>query len=287
MKLTLLGTGSPIPLLERMGTSMVLEVGDASILLDCGPGTTHRLVRFGIHPQALEWLFFTHHHMDHNADFFHFAIASWSLGRDALTVVGPSRTEQLLEALYTIYEEDLAYRSELFYPETGIYDIDWIETHEDLRVEGAGWVATAMPVEHSIETFAYRFDEPATGASMVFSGDTRYLPALGEFAADVDVLVQDCSLGPVTNGVANREGLVWHRLAAPMSEDRRDLLHAGHCTPAEAGQLAALAGAKTLVLTHILPYRDTDAMSEEAAAHFDGRVIAGRDGLTLEAPTSG
>ena len=52
-----------------------------------------------------------------------------------------------------------------------------------------GWEIEALPVEHSIETYAYRFEEHETGTSFVFSGDTRKFSSLAEFATNADLLV--------------------------------------------------------------------------------------------------
>ena len=48
MKLTLLGTGSPVPDPQRRGPSQVIEIGDDLILVDCGSGALHRLVEAGL-----------------------------------------------------------------------------------------------------------------------------------------------------------------------------------------------------------------------------------------------
>lgn len=43
MKLTLLGTGLPMPNPARMGPSQVISQGELYLLVDCGPGAIHRL----------------------------------------------------------------------------------------------------------------------------------------------------------------------------------------------------------------------------------------------------
>jgi ribonuclease BN (tRNA processing enzyme) len=65
---------------------------------------------------------------------------------------------------------------------------------------------------------------------------------------------------------------------------RRSIL--SHHTPAEdAGRVAQRAGVKTLVLSHLIPPDDpsvTEQMWLDAAkAHFDGRVIVGKDLMEL------
>lgn len=278
MEITVLGTGSPVPTLERAGTSIAIEIDDETLLVDCGPGTTHRCIEHGVHPAAIETLFFTHQHMDHNADFFHFVIASWSLGRESLTVSGPPGTDRLLAALTDVYREDIAYRKG-FYDNTGIEDIEWIETDDDLVVEGEDWRASALRVDHSIETYAYRFDTDA--GSFVFSADTTPISSLSEFAAGADVLLQDACVARETTPPRDQQGLVWERLTEPMSDAQADRLSRTHCSPTEAGEIAAEAGVETLVLTHLLPYRDTDAMVEEAASAFGGEIVVAEDGSTF------
>lgn len=280
MRVTLLGTGSPIPTLERAGTSLVVEIADETILVDCGPGTTHRLIEHEIHPAEIETLVFTHHHVDHDADFFQFVVASWSLGREALTIYGPEGTDRLLDALHDLYEEDLEYRSELGYPFEGISGIETRRVTPDATVEGDGWRMTALPVEHSIETYAYRFEETETGSTFVFSADTRKSPELAAFASDADLLVQDACIGP-PDDEPTAEGLLWERLTEPLPEWRREALLETHCDASQAGEIAADANANTLVLTHLLPYRDTEAMRRDAERTFDGEVIVGEDGLTV------
>jgi hypothetical protein len=43
LKVTLLGTGSPIPIIDRFGPSTLVEAGTEKLLIDCGRGVTSRL----------------------------------------------------------------------------------------------------------------------------------------------------------------------------------------------------------------------------------------------------
>src|SRR3954463_7929000 len=47
MKLTLLGTGTPQPNLQRRGAGQIIDTGNSRILVDCGAGILHRLVEAG------------------------------------------------------------------------------------------------------------------------------------------------------------------------------------------------------------------------------------------------
>lgn len=278
MQVTLLGTGSPVPNLARAGTAQTITVDNDTYLVDCGPRTVYELVRNGIDPGSITDLLFTHHHVDHNASFLHFAIMSWTAGRESLTVYGPDGTENLLDALYDIYEDDLAYRKEVGYPSEGIEDIEWERVNEEFELIREGLTVTALPVEHSIETYAYRFE--TEDGVIVFSGDTKKFDRLADFASGADVLVHDAHLSPV--GEPPDEEFVWEQYTTPYSDELQDELSQTHSTPKQAAQTAADAGVDSLVLTHFPPYRDEDAMHRAAASEFDGTVYIGQDGLTLD-----
>ena len=155
-----------------------------------------------------------------------------------------------------------------------------VTTDATLSVETATWTATALPVEHSIETYAYRFSDRATGQTCVVSGDTRRIDELAEFAEGADLLIQDCGIAPVDPD-ASPDGVLDERFTEPISEGRRAKHGENHCDAADAGWIADRAGVDTLVLTHLLPFRDAEATAAGARSAFDGEVVVASDGLTL------
>jgi len=280
MKVTLLGTANPIPTLDRAGNAILVEAGGEPYLVDCGPRTVYELLRHEVDPGAIERLLFTHHHMDHNLSFFHLAIVGWTAGRESLEVYGPAGTDDLIEGLYDIWERDLAYRKEAGYPAEGIDNISWTPVAEGFETAVDGVRIEALPVEHSIETYGYKFTDLETGATAVLSSDTAKIDRLAAFAADADVLVMTCGITPV--GEAPDDGFVWERYTEPYDEARKEVLLNYHVTPTQAGEIAADAGVDALVLTHFPPYPDREAIREEAAAVFDGEVVPAEDGFSIE-----
>jgi ribonuclease BN (tRNA processing enzyme) len=91
-------------------------------------------------------------------------------------------------------------------------------------------------------------------------------------AQGADVLVHEVihkpSLAKLLARVPNADRLVEHIVAS-------------HTTHIDVGKVAKEAGVKTLVLTHFVPVDDpsmTDEMwMEGAKAHFEGKVIVGKD----------
>ena len=69
MKVTLLGTGSPIPDASRAGPSTLVQAGPLNLLFDCGRGVLMRLAAAGLFPGMLQYVVLTHLHSDHTTDF--------------------------------------------------------------------------------------------------------------------------------------------------------------------------------------------------------------------------
>jgi ribonuclease Z len=68
MKITLLGTGSPIPDPNRAGPCTLVQAGDRNVLVDCGRGALMRLMAAGVLPAMVDTLLITHLHSDHITD---------------------------------------------------------------------------------------------------------------------------------------------------------------------------------------------------------------------------
>src|SRR5437667_87691 len=97
-----LGAGTPTPTATRWGSAFALDVGGEYLMFDCGPAATHKLVNVGIVPTRVDYLFFTHHHFDHDVDYPCFLLCRWdqSIGKEnQLRVYGPTLTETITERL--------------------------------------------------------------------------------------------------------------------------------------------------------------------------------------------
>lgn len=76
----ILGAGTPTPTAERFGTSFVASVGNEYLMFDCGPAATMKLVKSGLDPTRVDYLFFTHHHFDHDGDYPCLLLVGWDQG---------------------------------------------------------------------------------------------------------------------------------------------------------------------------------------------------------------
>src|SRR5579884_280150 len=127
------------------------------------------------------------------------------------------------------------------------------------------------PITHA---YAYRFDAP--DRSIVLSGDTTYSPELVALAKGADVLVHEAM------HLAGLDRLLSRNPNAPTL--RKHLVES-HTTTEQLGHVAAEAGVKTLVLSHLVPGDDpsiTAAMwTEDVRKNFSGEIVIGRDLMTI------
>lgn len=272
ISLTMLGTGSPRPDVERSGPSQVLQIGETNVLIDCGEGTTTQLLKAGINPEDVNYLFMTHLHSDHFFGYGQFLLGGWGRGRRELTVVGPKGTKKFHDTLIDMYSEDISYRTSLGRPGNGVTDVNIIEIDEPGEIPNV--IPAKVSIEkmvHNVPTFGYRFE--VDDKVIVISGDTAPTPNIVKLAKDADVLVQDACLAKtdIYRDTKNPELLkIW------------DNLQKEHCSPEQAGEIAQEAKVKKLVMTHFLPNIDPEETWQEANAVFSGKSIVAEDLQTIK-----
>jgi ribonuclease Z len=272
VRVTLLGTGSPIPDPERAGPATLVEAGGAVLLVDCGRGVLMRLAAAGFTTPQLSAVFVTHLHSDHITDLTDLITTRWvmTFAPSPLEVIGPPRVRSVVDALLTSLQPDIEYRI------AHHADLTWeppVEVHE--VTEGAAWSngdvrVVAAPTEHrpASPSVAYRVEHG--GAAVVLAGDTLPCTGLDELSSGADVLVHTVIRDDILLG-----------LPFPRLHDVCDY----HSSVEQAAQTAARGNVGTLVLTHQVPApgpTDDDAWREIAAAHFEGRIVVGRDLVSLD-----
>ena len=76
-RVTLLGTGVPIPSPERFGPSTLIEAGDQKLLIDAGRGATIRLYQLNVPIGRIDALLLTHYHSDHTCGIPDLWLTGW------------------------------------------------------------------------------------------------------------------------------------------------------------------------------------------------------------------
>lgn len=284
MKITILGSGTPTPTPARFGSAFVAEVAGDVLMFDCGPAATHKLVKAGLRPTAVDRLFFTHHHYDHNADYGCLMLCRWdhSIGdTPPLRVYGPTHTQTITERLIGVdgaFSFDWQARvghpvsQNVFRNRGGVLprrppEVAATDIGPGQLIDGGTWTVHASHAQHVqpfLDSLAYRLE--AGGTTAVFTGDTEPCPEVLEAARGADVLFAMC-------------WDVEERMAA--SGERT-----GQMGTSSAAVLARDAGVKTLVLVHTGPHLSSPDIAERAIkgieASFDGRVILAEEGMSLD-----
>ena len=269
-RLILLGTkGGPTPSKVRAPNANLLIVDGKPYLIDCPDGVSRQLVLAGVDPYQVEHVFLTHLHSDHMAGLAALYLLAWGTGlKKPLTTYGPPPLNQVVKAAMDFAGPDIGYRME----EEGRPDLRKLIRSREIS---AGPVLAQPPVRvtsartdhYKVPSLAYRFDTP--DRSFVFSGDTAPSPALVELAKGADVLVHEVLYEDVLD-----------RITDPNAPNLREHLIKSHTTTEQLGRIAAEAGVKTLVLSHLVPtYPEiTDAMwTAKVRRHFKGEIVVGRD----------
>ncbi|WKA59130.1 YkuS family protein [Planococcus shenhongbingii] len=267
------GSGNPLTEIGRNSPSTLVQFKDKYFLVDCGANTTSTLLELGLPAEKITNMLFTHQHVDHNGDFWTFFIDGWqgSDGRRALNLVGP-QVQELYDTTVKFFKKDLEYRASLGTAKDGaltnVNITDFTEEHHSLELDGVK--ITAIPVPHTAPTYAYRFE--AEGQSVVISGDLAYTDNLAPFAKGADILVLD---GMMTG--------TFSALSEKAAKNLRDGLEGSHATTEELAKMAADAGAKKAVLTHIgLGGIDTEYVKKAFSdANFKGEIVPAEDGLVI------
>jgi len=214
-------------------------------VIDTGYGTSFKLVESKFPLPQLRYIFITHHHSDHNAEFGLLTYNSWAMGlKTPIEAFGPVGMKRLAQGFWDAYKFDIETRM----ADEGRPDLrKLVNVHE--YAEGEVMKTDKVRVSSLrnvhppiVDSFALKFEFP--GKTIVFSGDTAYHPPLAKFAAGADILVHEAMLGPAIEFIVR---------ANPNAATILKHLQASHTLVADVGRIATEARVRTLVLSHFVP----------------------------------
>lgn len=274
-EVTVLGAGTPTPTPTRFGSSYALRVGGELLMFDCGPAATHKLVKAGMFPTEVDYLFFTHHHFDHDIDYPCFLLCRWdqSIGQEnQLQVFGPDLTERITEGILGedgVFSHDWKARvghplsQQVFVNRGGTLprkppSVLAKDVGPGLVHGAADWRVTAAPAEHVqpyLDSLSYRVD--SSEGSLIFTGDTRPCQSVLDLAKGADAMLCMC----------------WDDQEVMEQNGESD----GQCGTIGAARLAQEAGVKKLVLVHVGPHLSGHGPMEKGIGDvrriYDGEII--------------
>jgi ribonuclease BN (tRNA processing enzyme) len=258
LRVTILGSGTCVPRLDRSACAVLVETGPLKIAMDLGPGTIGRLLAAGTTIFDLTHVFLSHFHPDHTSELAPLIFATkypdGNRRTHPLTVLGGRGLIDFYEGLQAAYADWIVLPEHLLrFRELDITD------GETIRMEDV--TLSVEPVNHRPESLACRIDSPA-GVSMVYSGDTDMCDGLGRLARRTDLFVCESAL----------------------PDDQKV---PGHLTPSLAGTIASQAEAKRLVLTHLYPPSDSVDIVKQARSTYKGEIVAAEDLISFAFDAAG
>lgn len=236
MQFSVLGCFSPFAPYKGACSGYLLENGNIKIMIDCGNGSFANLQKF-ISYTELDCLIITHFHADHYND-FEMLRKAFQLAflqgqrRNPLIVYAPGKDAHFKKI--SQYQDFL-----LVIP---------IEESLGKDIRFGDMVLRFFPVSHTIPCYGVK---SKTGSKKIsYTSDTNLSSDIAEEIMNSDYLFAEASL---------------------LEKDSDKTSH-GHMTAKQAGQLAEMAKAKKLVLTHLNPLYNPNILKREAEISFEGQV---------------
>lgn len=257
MKITILGSGTCVPRLDRYPCAVLIRTDTATVLLDAGPGIIGQILKTGISLDDIDAILLSHLHPDHCADIVPFLFATRyprMMRNTPLLLAGGTGLRRWFDRV------NLAYGDALMLPD-GLLDIRELPEAGGPESFVGGLSLAWGPVRHKPESRAFRITDN-TGCAAVYSGDTEPCDALVDLARNADLLICESAL-PDEFRVPN------------------------HLTPSLAGDIAARACVGQLVLTHLYPECDGRDLTAQCRKTFSGRVTVAEDLMVLSPGTDG
>lgn len=271
IKVTLLGTGAPSPVMERFGPSILVETGDHKFLFDAGRGALQRLTQIKFDYRDLQGVFFTHLHSDHVVGFPDLWLTGWLTSQriTPLQVWGPKGTKELVSNLEKAFTIDIKSRSSDRASPDGVV-IKAEDIKQGVVFEKDGVKITAFEVDHKPfkQAFGYRIDY--SGRSVVLSGDTSFSENLIRYAKGVDLLIQE---------VVSPESIT----RSNFPDELAQAIIVKHTTPAQAGESFFRIRPRMAIFSHIiLPITTEQDIIPEVRKKYAGPVELGEDLMVVE-----
>ena len=302
MRVTFLGTGGAVPSTARNPSALLIAREGDRFLFDCAEGTQRQMMRYET-GFDVGHVFITHVHGDHVLG-LPGLISTWDFNeREApLAIHAPAGTRSKIENLLGAIGHRPSYPVRVNQVSPGDVVLDR-EAYE-VRAIPADHDATAVgyllkeaqrkgrfdretaeqelgippgpkysrlhrgePVEHDGRTIDPEevVGPPRPGRQVVYTGDTRPIPAVAAAADGADLLVHDATFADDHASRADKTG---------------------HSTARQAARIAADADVARLALTHVSTRYTgcTDRLEREAREAFDGRVFLPDDGTRATIP---
>lgn len=243
MKVTVVGCFGAYPPPNGATSGYLVEDNGTKVLLDCGSGIIACLQNY-IRLDQLDAVVFSHYHRDHCADLecMQYAV--------------------LIDTLLGKRKRPLEMWGGKDAGDVPCLDFDQCCIGERYTEHVPFTIGklrfTSQANKHDIPSYCIKVEDSKSGC-VVYSGDTGYYEGFADFARAADCLICECSL------YAKQRGQIEGHLSAP-----------------EAGEIAATANVRSLILTHLPHYGERDSLIKEAGTAYSGKISLAYSGMMLE-----
>lgn len=252
MKVIFLGTAGSYMSVSRSYPSILIN---DDLLLDCGEGTTQKLLKIDA-IEKINTICITHLHNDHFLGLFSLLWYYMLSGRNNdLEIIGPPKIEDTINKILDLTNTTMGMRSSFNLNYFELEDIDKLQTlHRKYEIN-------AIQVNHAIIAYAYRIEE--NGKYLCYSGDTAPSENLIRLAKNCDLLLCEASL-------PNKFKTLAHKL--------------GHSTPYDLALMAKESKSKKVVMFHIATtfIKQIDDFKRQADKELNDNVIIAEDLMEIE-----
>lgn len=293
-KITVLGTGSARPTIERHHSAHALNVHEQFYLIDCGEGTQTRLLECGINPLKLNAAFITHLHGDHVYGLLPLISSMGLMGRRTpFHVYAPSPMGEVMKDHYKYFDTNLPF-------EVVYHEID--TTKHKMVYENSVMEVWSIPLRHRLPTSGYLFREKTPALNVHKEAIEKYGLGIAQitaakrgedvFDADGQIIARNeeltytpysprsyayCSdtlYSARAAGLVKGVDILYHE--ATFGEDNKAMAkETGHSTASQAAKAAVKAEAGKLLIGHFSSrYKDASVLVEEARAIFPATEAA-------------
>lgn len=298
--LTILGTGSATPVLNRNPTAHYLQIEQDGYLIDCGEGTQNQLLRYKLRPTRLKYIFITHLHGDHYFGLIGL-ISTLNMHRrtDDLWIFGPKGLAEIItiqlkysdawlnfklhfietdtKKSYQLFENEhitittipLIHRVEccgfLFREKPHKYKIVKETMPSDLTIEQIKILKDGKNVLNDNGTVKYNYQDytipSSKRKSYAFCSDTLYHEPIIDIIKNVDFLYHEATF---------------------LNDLELRAFQTNHTTAKQAGQIAQKANVGKLLIGHFSSrYKDLYPLLEEVRTEFANSELA-EEGISYE-----
>lgn len=293
MKITILGSGSATPIIDRKPTSLVFENENEIFLVDCGEGTQWQLLQFGIKQSKINHIFISHLHGDHFLGLVGLISTFHSFDRtETLHIYSPVGLKEIITLQFKYQQTRLE------------FDIIFHEINTDDKIqilETKHTLIYTFPLKHRLPTFGFYFTQRNKDYNLiknklpadiklayiqllkkgkdVFDEDGRLIyrsvdytqapPRPKSFAFCSDTIF-DLDLVKYIQNV----DVLYHE--STFLDDKQDRAkETFHSTAKQAATIAQMAKANQLVISHFSArYKNIEDFKIEAQSIFENVILA-------------